>query len=357
MQRRHQCCVQALHAAPLQRRPGIPGPPQRCTGWPRAPGVWARRGLPRLLPGESHGGENKTKKRFFFPPLNSATKLKFEYVPLFTQNLSYGQTKEFNCEHCHSKLSILAESTKFQFIPPRSNKAGQSSYIRRVLGQKGLLTRPLFCPGPGALTVNYKVRDPAVQKGKPLPEKGTCRHYKQSHRWLRYHCLRVVTWTPHGEMMEAGIYVLSGSPAVAGLTPVTCATMRTRTTPWNWPPGWFVATAPKNRSAKDLVPSAPFPLKFPGTFNTRSFFTWVKKKKGPYKCGGGVRADVTADSSTDKVKGGKNDCYFWLVSLGSLQPYGNAKPCVTCGSMMTRGTRSSHWEGGLGCRNKTKMSR
>lgn len=39
----------------------------------------------------------------------------------------------------------------------------------------------------GTSTVNYKMfRDPAVQKGKPLPDKGTCKHYKQSHRWLRY---------------------------------------------------------------------------------------------------------------------------------------------------------------------------
>lgn len=42
--------------------------------------------------------------------------------------------------------------------------------------------------GPSACAVNYKmIRDPAVQRGKPLPEKGGCKHYKQSHRWLRYH--------------------------------------------------------------------------------------------------------------------------------------------------------------------------
>ncbi|TNN57021.1 putative protein C18H10.09 [Liparis tanakae] len=122
------------------------------------------------------------------------------------QNLSYGQTKEVNCEHCHAKLSILAESTRFQYIPPRVNKTG-----------------------PNAGAVYYKmIRDPAVQKGKPLPEKGGCKHYKQSHRWLRYR-------------------------------------------------------------------------------------------------------------------------HLW--------PFTNGKPCVSCGSMMTRGARSSHWEGGLGCRNKIKMSR
>lgn len=46
-----------------------------------------------------------------------------------------------------------------------------------------------------------------------------------------------------------------------------------------------------------------------------------------------------------------------LLTMLLLQPYGNGKPCTSCGSMMTRGTRSSHWEGGLGCRNKAKMCR
>ncbi|XP_023278385.1 uncharacterized protein LOC111667049 isoform X1 [Seriola lalandi dorsalis] len=152
------------------------------------------------------------------------------------QNLSYGQTKEFNCEHCHSKLSILAESTRFQYIQPRTNKIGSS-------------------------TVNYKtVRDPAVQKGKPLPEKGTCKHYKQSHRWLRFPC-----------------------------------------------------------------------------------------------CGRAYPCDVCHDEDQDHPMelATRMICGY----CAKEQPYGNGKSCISCGSMMTRGARSSHWEGGLGCRNKVKMSR
>lgn len=46
--------------------------------------------------------------------------------------------------------------------------------------------------------VHYKtIRDPAVQKGKPLPEKGVCKHYKQSHRWLRYHSHRGLSHFTH----------------------------------------------------------------------------------------------------------------------------------------------------------------
>ncbi|XP_070763939.1 uncharacterized protein [Enoplosus armatus] len=151
------------------------------------------------------------------------------------QNLSYGQTKEFNCEHCHSKLSILAESTRFQYIQPRVNKTGQS-YQR-----------------------DYQ-KDPAVQKGKPLPEKGTCKHYKQSHRWLRFPC-----------------------------------------------------------------------------------------------CGRAYPCDMCHDEDQDHPMelATRMICGY----CAKEQPYGNGKPCISCGSLMTRGTRTCHWEGGLGCRSKVKMSR
>ena len=38
------------------------------------------------------------------------------------------------------------------------------------------------------------VKDPAIKEGFPLPDTGTCRHYKKSFRWLRYdmpHTLRI----------------------------------------------------------------------------------------------------------------------------------------------------------------------
>ncbi|CAH8488812.1 unnamed protein product [Heterobilharzia americana] len=38
------------------------------------------------------------------------------------------------------------------------------------------------------------------------------------------------------------------------------------------------------------------------------------------------------------------------------QPFSAVKPCVRCGKMLS-GTRSSHWEGGKGCRNRVIMSR
>ncbi|KAJ8344051.1 hypothetical protein SKAU_G00313800 [Synaphobranchus kaupii] len=82
--------------------------------------------------------------------------------------LSYGQSREVNCQHCHTRLRVLVESTLFQRLQPRPRtQAGR--------GDEGR--------GSGRYP-----RDPAVQRGKPLPEKGTCKHYKQSQRWLRFSC-------------------------------------------------------------------------------------------------------------------------------------------------------------------------
>lgn len=81
------------------------------------------------------------------------------------QNLTYGQNWEQNCQHCHFKLSIFVEATRFQFIQPETkNQTGAAGQYPR------------------------RYRDPAVQQGKPLPDKGACKHFKQSHRWLRFPC-------------------------------------------------------------------------------------------------------------------------------------------------------------------------
>ncbi|XP_053319469.1 uncharacterized protein LOC128491221 [Spea bombifrons] len=83
------------------------------------------------------------------------------------QNLSFGITKDMNCLKCHNKLSVSIEASRFQKVERFSGKN---------IGNKGL---------------NYKkknVRDPSIQPGKPLPDNGTCRHYRKSCRWLRFPC-------------------------------------------------------------------------------------------------------------------------------------------------------------------------
>ncbi|KAK7160120.1 hypothetical protein R3I93_007929 [Phoxinus phoxinus] len=153
------------------------------------------------------------------------------------QNLTYGQNWEQNCQHCHTKLRIFVEATRFQFIPPetRHQTGAAAQYTQRY-------------------------RDPAVQRGKPLPEKGACRHFKQSHRWLRFPC-----------------------------------------------------------------------------------------------CGRAYPCDVCHDEDQDHLM--ELATRMICGSCAKEQPFSNGKPCIGCGDMMTRGTFTSHWEGGQGCRNKAKMSR
>uniref|UniRef100_F7ENF2 Nucleoporin NUP42 n=1 Tax=Xenopus tropicalis TaxID=8364 RepID=F7ENF2_XENTR len=85
------------------------------------------------------------------------------------QSLSYGIPKDLNCLHCHCKLSISVEATKFQKVERCPAK---------IIGSKGLLNQGR----------KRAVKDPSIQPGKPLPDHGTCRHYRKSCRWLRFPC-------------------------------------------------------------------------------------------------------------------------------------------------------------------------
>ncbi|XP_062860153.1 uncharacterized protein si:dkey-24l11.2 [Trichomycterus rosablanca] len=156
------------------------------------------------------------------------------------EGLSYGQHKETNCQHCHSKISIFVEASQFQYVQPKT----RTNTGERDSAQHGC---------------RY-IRDPAVQQGKPLPEKGACKHYKQSHRWLRFPC-----------------------------------------------------------------------------------------------CGRAYPCDLCHDEDQDHLMelATRMICGF----CAKEQPYSNGKPCFGCGGMMTKGSHTSHWEGGFGCRNKIIMNR
>ncbi|XP_061078227.1 uncharacterized protein si:dkey-24l11.2 [Conger conger] len=154
--------------------------------------------------------------------------------------VSYGQPKEANCQHCHSKLRILVESTVFQLLQPRPRaQAGHGDAGR----------------GSGRYP-----RDPAVQRGKPLPEMGTCKHFKQSQRWLRFPC-----------------------------------------------------------------------------------------------CGRAYPCDVCHDEDQDHPM--ELATRMICGHCAKEQAYSSGKPCVSCGGMMTRDSRTNHWEGGQGCRSKSRMNR
>ena len=44
------------------------------------------------------------------------------------------------------------------------------------------------------------------------------------------------------------------------------------------------------------------------------------------------------------------------MALFTFQPFSKDKPCIVCKSGVIKG-HSTHWEGGKGCRDKSKMAR
>ncbi|XP_072138419.1 uncharacterized protein [Mobula birostris] len=157
------------------------------------------------------------------------------------QDLSYGRYKELNCLHCHGKLGVLVEATQFYQMNVQSqDEIGNKNSVHRHQKRQPQV--------------------PTIQLGKPLPEFGTCSHYKKSCRWLRFQC-----------------------------------------------------------------------------------------------CGKAYPCDLCHDDDQDHVMemATRMICGF----CAKEQPYSNGKPCAACGAMMTKGSHSSHWEGGRGCRNQVRMSR
>ena len=82
-----------------------------------------------------------------------------------TSGLNYGTHKDSWCRRCHTKLSVFVEQCRFV---QHQAGAGPSSAECSTSAKKSI-----------------KKREPLIQVGKPLPELGTCGHYKKSHRWLR----------------------------------------------------------------------------------------------------------------------------------------------------------------------------
>lgn len=83
-----------------------------------------------------------------------------------TRGFSYGPPEDTWCRRCHTKMSVGAEQCRFVVHQPAAVQVTEGT------------------PTP-SLSRPHRNRDPAIQEGKPLPEFGTCLHYKKSHRWLR----------------------------------------------------------------------------------------------------------------------------------------------------------------------------
>lgn len=77
------------------------------------------------------------------------------------ENVQIGETVSFGCRYCHSECSIEMGRADWIHIP-------------------GLME--------GAKPKRGAIPKLPSQVGEPLPDKGTCKHYKKSFRWFRFPC-------------------------------------------------------------------------------------------------------------------------------------------------------------------------
>lgn len=73
-----------------------------------------------------------------------------------------------NCMNCHTKVTISID--KVRFIKIKAERAPPPDLV---------------------IPKKKKVKDPAmagIRVGQPLPDEGTCKHYRKSHRWFRFPC-------------------------------------------------------------------------------------------------------------------------------------------------------------------------
>jgi len=69
-----------------------------------------------------------------------------------------------NCFECHNAMRIFFQDVLLQGLSTQVESRQQKVFKRK------------------------QRRDPRIVPGKPLPNEGTCKHYRKSHRWLRFPC-------------------------------------------------------------------------------------------------------------------------------------------------------------------------
>lgn len=156
------------------------------------------------------------------------------------KGLSPGQLLDVSCFSCYQKMKIAADSTRFTEISTSSVDQGDAVNIP-------------------VMKIKKIPKDPRIMLGSPLPDEGTCKHYRKSFRWFRFPC-----------------------------------------------------------------------------------------------CGKVYPCDVCHDEKEDHEMAMANRMICGHCC--KEQPFALEKPCNGCHQLMTK-SRSSHWEGGKGCRDKTKMSK
>lgn len=84
-----------------------------------------------------------------------------------------GRVMEIRCRGCHTTMKFAVDSVKLTTLT--SDGVDSSKFSGKIYTVR--------------VRKNQRVaKDPAIQEGKPLPDSGTCKHYKKSYRWLRFPC-------------------------------------------------------------------------------------------------------------------------------------------------------------------------
>eukprot|EP00741_Cyanophora_paradoxa_P009271 tig00001493_g8981.t1 len=92
------------------------------------------------------------------------------------KGVSVATTYDKTCGQCHARLTLRYEKATFRKIA--EGGAGSSASGGGGSGARA-----------GGSGSSSSKRDPNLPPaGQPLPDTGTCKHYKNSHRWLRFPC-------------------------------------------------------------------------------------------------------------------------------------------------------------------------
>ncbi|CAL8072090.1 unnamed protein product [Calicophoron daubneyi] len=163
------------------------------------------------------------------------------------------------CFQCHSIMGLEFSAIQLEMLKPSADTPAGVNFStfsgdKKSSSSSAELSRKL------RRSLNSSL-NPLIQDGSPLPEYGTCKHYRKSFRWLRFPC---------------------------------CGRL----------------------GACDVC-----------------------------------HDDAAADGHEMEFAN-RMICGF----CSKEQPFSATKPCVRCGKYLS-GSRSSHWEGGKGCRDKFTMSR
>jgi hypothetical protein len=94
-----------------------------------------------------------------------------------------GQTFDSNCRSCHEKLFARFESVEFNRITPAAVVAEAPK-----VDSRGRKAAEALDPAEVAAARNRRKEQSLLKVGTALPNKGTCKHYSKSYRWMRFPC-------------------------------------------------------------------------------------------------------------------------------------------------------------------------